>query len=152
MAQQETTNDGVYIVKALRDYLNKTWGGKPAQIQLERFDKNPPAITMQQLAGAFITRKYVDGSYIGSFPFAMYVRVNARSTKDTMDAVKALNDLYEWLIATDKDEQYTHLPPIDENTEALEFEMTSLPSLVATYDEGFEDYQALFRLNYKKRR
>jgi len=148
----QTTNDGVYIVKSLRDFLNKKWTGKMCNIELEKFGKYPPSMMMQQLSGAFIDRKYVDGSYIGIFPFAIYVRVKGESTADTLDAIKQLNNLYLWLIETDEDEEYINLPELDSFTEALEFEMSSLPSIVGRYDDGAEDYQAIFKLKYKKRR
>jgi len=148
----QTTNDGVYIVKALRDFLNKKWTGKMCNIELEKFGKYPPSMMLQQLSGAFIDRKYVDGSYIGIFPFAIYVRVKGESTADTMDAIKQLNDLYHWLIEMDNEEEYINLPVLDNYTESMEFEMSSLPSIVERYSDGIEDYQAIFKLKYMKRR
>ena len=152
MAETETTNDGIYLVKELRDFINSNWESKPASLMLERFAKTPPSITIQQLSGAMISRKYVDGSYVGNFPFGIFVRVRTDSTANTMSAISALTDLYEWLVETDADDNFKHLPTLNEKTVPIGFEITSLPSLVARYEEGYEDYSALFSFNYKKRR
>lgn len=107
---------------------------------------------LQQLAGSIIERKYVDGSYIGKFPFAVYVRTESKCTKDTITATGILMDLASWLTETDEEENFINLPVIDEKTQATEFEMASAPSIVAQYEDGAEDYQAVFTLKYYKKR
>lgn len=109
-------------------------------------DKAPIAFTMsmQQLAGTRILRRYIDGSFVGQWPFAVYVRMSASDTAKKFNAVSTLEDLNEWLSSE-------QLPDLGIGRTANKFEMTALPSIAATYDDGSVDYQAIFQLEYKQR-
>ena len=137
-------NETVYVAKVMKDYLN-TWDKKPCEILLEDFSKNPPSMIMQQLSGSVKKKEYVNGSYMASFPFAVYVRVNAIDTASKLDATGVLNGLGRWLATNE-------LPDLDETMEARKIEMTALPSLALRHENGVEDYQALFELEYYVRR
>lgn len=137
-------NDNVYVAKVMRDYLN-TWEKKPCQVTLEDFEKDPVCLMMQQLSGTSKKKVYVNGSYMASFPFAVYVRINAIDTASKLDATGLLNGLGQWL-------ETNELPELDEDMTATKIEMTALPSLAAKYDNGVEDYQAIFELEYYVRR
>ena len=134
------TNDGVYIAKAMKDHLN-TWDRKPVIIHLEAFDKNPTSMMMQQLSGAFKKRSYINGSYVGSWPFAVYIRISGKDTANRLDATGTLDGLNEWLTTTE-------LPSLGDNRMAVKIEMASLPSIAARHDNGSEDYQAIYELEY----
>lgn len=137
-------SDGVYVAKVMRDFIN-TWDKKPCEVLLEDFTKDPPSMMMQQLSGTAKKKTYVNGSYIASFPFAVYVRVNAIDTASKLDATGILNDLGKWF-----SEQ--KLPAIDDNMTANKIEMTALPTIAAKLGNGVEDYQAIFELEYYVRR
>lgn len=145
------TNDGVYLAKALRDHLN-TWAGKPTTINLEDFDGEVPSMMLQQLSGAYKKRAYIDGSYLGSYPFAIYIRVDGIDTASRLDATGALYGLFHWLTEKDGHGKYTHLPTIDDEMTATQIDMTSIPSIATRYEDGSEDYQAIFELQYNARR
>ena len=145
------TNDGVYLAKALRDHLNG-WVDKPALINLEDFGSEVPSMMLQQLSGAYKKKSYINGSYVGSYPFSVYIRVDGVDTATRLDATGALYGLFEWLTEKDEDGNYVNLPVIDESKTATQIEMTSLPSIAARYDDGTEDYQAIFELQYNARR
>lgn len=133
------------IAKAIYDHLNQ-WPGKPCQIRLEMMDKAPIAFTMsmQQLSGTRILRRYIDGSFTGAWPFAVYVRMAASDTAKKFDAVSLLETLNQWLMTQP-------VPDLGTGRTATRFEMTSLPSIAATYEDGSTDYQAIFQLEYKQR-
>lgn len=145
------TNDGVLIAKVMRDHLN-TWEKRPVDFLLEDLGKYTPSMMIQQLAAAQKIRSYVNGSYIGSWNFAIYIRVCAEDTSSRLNASGCLEELANWLQARDDTGAYTNLPIIDENRKAMKIEMTSTPSLAARYENGVEDYQALFTLEYQVRR
>ena len=145
------TNDGVYIAKALKDHLN-SWAGKPASIYLEDFGSEVPSMMLQQLSGAYKRKAYINGSYLGSYPFSVYIRVDGVDTATRLDATGALNGLFEWLTEKDDKGNFVNLPVIDENRTATQIDMTSLPSIAARYEDGSEDYQAIFELQYNVRR
>ncbi|MPN63862.1 hypothetical protein SDC9_211629 [bioreactor metagenome] len=130
----------------MKDYLN-SWDKKPVIIRLEAFDKNPTSMMMQQLSGAFKKRSYINGSYIGSWPFAVYIRISGKDTANRLDATGTLNGLHEWLTTTENN-VFTNLPYLGDDKKALKIEMTSLPSIAARYDDGSEDYQAIYELEY----
>ena len=151
MSERIYTNDGVYIAKALRDHLNR-WQGKPALINLEDFGSEVPSMMLQQLSGAYKKRAYIDGSYLGSYPFSVYIRVDGADTATRLDATGALYGLFNWLNEKNEEGEYINLPTIDASKTATQIEMTSIPSISARYEDGSEDYQAIFELQYNTRR
>ena len=133
------------IAKSVYNHLNQ-WPEKPCQISLEMMDKAPIAFTMsmQQLSGTRIMRRYIDGSFTGAWPFAVYVRMSASDTAKKFNAVSILETLNQWLMTQP-------VPDLGTGRTATRFEMTSLPSIAATYEDGSTDYQAIFQLEYKQR-
>lgn len=146
------TADGVIIAKVMRDYLN-TWPKKPCEISLETIDKDAPSMMIQQLASAEKVKQYVDGSYIGAWNFAVYIRVHGRDSASRLDAFAVLDELGTWLTERGGNgSAYARLPIIDLNHVATSIEVSSTPSIAARYDDGTEDYQIVFRLEYKYKR
>lgn len=149
MGDRIYTNDGVYIASSLIDHLN-TWPDKPCEIKLEDFSKHPPSMMMQQLSGSYKLRSYVDGSYVGEYPFAVYVRVESVDTESKLDATGCLLGLAKWLDEKDPDGTKKNLPVLTGGRAAIKIELESLPSLATRFDDGTEDYQALFKMQYKQ--
>lgn len=137
--------DETIIAKSVYDHLN-AWPDKPCAIRLEMMDKAPIAYTMsmQQLSGTRVMRRYIDGSFKGVWPFAVYVRMSASDTAKKLNAVSVLESLNQWLMTQP-------VPQLGTGRTATQFEMTSLPSIAATYEDGSVDYQAIFQLEYKQR-
>lgn len=138
-------NHDLIIARAVYNHLNQ-WPDKPCPIRLEIMDKAPLAFSMamQQLSGTRILRKYINGSFTGEWPFAVYVRLAGSDTAKRLDAVAILESLNDWITTAD-------LPDIGNNRTANGFEMTALPSIAATYEDGSTDYQAIFKLEYKQK-
>lgn len=149
MADKIYTDDGVYIAGSLNDHLN-TWPDKPCEIRLEDFSKSPPSMMMQQLSGSYKLRSYVDGSYIGEYPFAVYVRIAGDDTESKLDATGCLLGLAKWLNERNDDGTKKNLPVLTDGRKAIKITMESLPSLAIRFDDGTEDYQALFKMQYKQ--
>lgn len=149
--QRIFTNDGVLIAKVMRDHLN-TWQKRPVNFLLEDLGKEVPSLMLQQLSAAEKKKSYVNGSYIGVWNFAVYIRVNVLDTASRLDAVGCLEELANWLQEKNDKGAYAHLPQIDQNRTATKIETTSTPSIAARYEDGTEDYQALFTLEYQARR
>ena len=145
------TSDGVVIAKVMRELLNR-WPEKPCEIMLESIDKKAPSMMLQQLASAEKIKQYVDGSYIGAWNFAVYIRVGGRHNASRYDAFAALDKLGTWLTARDSSGSFTHLPEIDSTRIATSIEMSSTPSIASMNEDGTEDYQAIFSLEYKFKR
>lgn len=137
--------DDILIAKAMYTHLN-SWPDKPCQIRMETMDKAPIAfsISIQQLSGTVYLKKYIDGSFTGAWPFAVYVRLSGNDTAKKFDAVNLLEQLSEWM-------RVTPPPDIGSRRTADRIEMTALPSVAGIYEDGGIDYQAVFRLIYKQR-
>lgn len=134
-------------------YLNG-WEDKPCDIIFEDLEKQneDAAMMLQQLARPIKKRPYVDGSYIGVWAFAIYVKVEAADSSSRLGAVSVLNCLGEWMTAADEFGRFTNLPVIDDFRTANSISMTSSPSLLTKNEDGTDTYQAQFELEYLYRR
>lgn len=133
------------IVSAVQKHLN-AWPGKPCDITLEDMTRKPSSfsIVLQQLSGTVVERRYIDGSFIGLWPFAVYIRFSARDTGKHIKASKYYNELESYL-------KSATLPELDEGRTASSIEMSSLPSVAGVYEDGSTDYQAIFGMRYTSR-
>lgn len=141
-------SDNTLIPRAIRDHLN-AWPDKPVSISVEETGKQLPAMMVQQLAAAEKKKTYINGSYIGVVNFAVYVAIDAEDTASRLDALAVLSDLGTWLEERDGSGHCTNLPNLGEERKATSITITSTPSLTARLDDGTEEYQALFALEYK---
>lgn len=135
------TDDLSPIAKAILDHVN-AWPEKPLPFKLS-LEKDKTSAIMQPLPGASKVREYVTGSYIGQFPFALFLRIEGADTKSRLNALETLNKAAAWLTSA-------ALPIISADIKAQRFELTSLPAQDAVYDDASEDYQAIFRFTFKK--
>lgn len=145
------TTDGVLIAKAMRDFLN-SWPSKPMDIGLEDFKKEAPSMMLQQLAAAEKKKTYINGSYVGVWNFAVYVRINAVDTASRLDATGILQALADWMADQDEQGNFVNLPTLDGLKKPMRIDMTTTPSIAARYEDGTEDYQAIFVFEYKATR
>lgn len=145
------TADGPQIARQMRIHLNR-WSKKPAEILLEDLGKKVPSMMLQQLASAEKKRSYIDGTYIGIWSFAVYIRVDGEDTASRLSAVDCLQEMADWLTAKDSGGNFLYLPDLGEKKAATQVFMVNSPSIAGRYDNGIEDYQAVFQLEYRTRR
>ena len=136
MAVEQTT-----IARSMIDYLNE-WSNKPARFTLEGIAKEAPSATILQLPTSGVVKKYIDGSYIGMYNFAVYIRLNKADTSQKLEVLDLYDDLMEYFKSDAK-------PDLGEGATTRYFELLSTPALAVRYDDGSEDYQASYRLVYK---
>lgn len=129
-------NDTLWRI--LLDHLN-TWEDKPCEILYDKFAKNGLSMRMQQLSGTVIVRKYVNGSFIGIYPFAVSLRIDGQDTETRLDAADKLCALTEWLSANP--------PDLGADRSFYEFEATT-PSQSAIYEDDTEDYAVTITMRY----
>lgn len=142
------STDGVILAKVMRDYLN-TWAKRPCDIRLEELTNKTPCMMLQQLSSAEVLRNYINGSYIGRWDFAVYIRVSGKDTASRFDAIACLDNLSAWLTEVDQLGAFVRLPIIDACRQATAIRLSGSPSLAARYEDGTEAYQAIYRLEYK---
>lgn len=137
--------DDISIARDMRAFLN-SWSEKPVPyFTIEQLTTAPPSMMFQPLSGSKVLRKYVDGSFIGSWSFAICLRVNQTDTSVKLSAYDTLEKAANWLTSG-------VLPTLSGSKIPLKIEQTSTPSQIAVYDDGTEDYQVLLALEYKQRK
>ncbi|MEG2621412.1 MAG: hypothetical protein RSC06_00805 [Clostridia bacterium] len=128
------------IARKMLDFIN-AWPNKPAAFSLESIGKAAPAAMLLQLASSGRLRTYVNGSYIGVWGFAVYLRLNKADTSEKLDALDLYDDVLTYF-------EESELPVLEEGMTANKIELRTTPSLAALYDNGTEDYQATYQLIY----
>lgn len=98
-----------------------------------------PAASMQTLAGDPRVRSYLDGSYIGRYRFALYVRQSADDSGGRLDAMAAIEAMAEAADGAAYD--------LPDGYDFHRIEQDSLPRAVSAED-GFDDYQVTFSVQY----
>lgn len=141
MAENNGSSLNVAIARDMLAHLN-SWPDKPVRFTIEELPNKVPAIMLQPLPNSGVVRKYIDGSFIGQFTFAVYYRVDQTDTKKKLSAYETLEALARWL-------ETSELPVLNGNRKATKLEQTTTTSL-AMMDEGIEDYQTIFALEYKQ--
>lgn len=130
------------ISESVLAYLN-TWSAKPCEIEFELAMRKGISMKMQPLSATVIKKKYITGSFVGDWPFAVYVRIHKADTASRANAMKTLDALGRWIA--------TQPPPtIGANRTANKVEITGLPSIAARNDDNSEEYQALYCMEYKQ--
>ena len=132
--------DQTAIARSMLDYVN-AWTNKPASFTLDGLAKAAPSATILQLATSGVLRRYVNGSFVGVWSFAVYFRLNKADTAGKLDVLDLFDNLKAYFKST--------LPTLSEGATASKIEQLSTPYLSAADDDGTEDYQATYRLEYK---
>lgn len=133
--------DTVAIARELLKHLN-SWEEKPARFTLEELNNKNYSMMLQPLSTAAKERAYVDGSFIGVLPFAVYHKAAQSDTSEKAKAYDTLEKLAYWL-------ENSPLPELGGKRTALQIEQTGTPAL-AQLDEETEVYQTIFNLRYKQ--
>lgn len=141
-----TLTENEQIITVLLDYLN-TLPGLPAKIRLEELGE-APAVMLQQLAGATKIRQNIIGGYTAQFPFALYVRVQGADTSTRIAATGALNNIGREL---ERRSLAGDLPPLAAGREVTRIELQSFPSMISANEDGSEDYQAVYMLEFTQK-
>ncbi len=102
-----------------------------------------PAASMQTLAGDPYVRRYVDGSYIGRYRFAIYLRQASDDDGSRLDAMATLGQ-----IATAVNAAAFTLPDGYDFHRCIQ---DTLPHRIAA-DDAFDDWQVTFTVQYGKQK
>jgi len=130
------------IAEQMVDFLNE-WPDKPVRIQLGALPKDAPGMMMRQLSGAVCEKAFVDGSFVGRWPFAVFVRTGGGDARERLDADGVLHALAGWLAGAD-------MPDLGDGRAAVGIEMAQLPAIAAAFNSGVEDYMAVFSLKFSQ--
>lgn len=129
------------MTSKLLEYIN-TIEGLPCVVSLEMLSSKKPAMSLQQLPGEETIKAYINGDRECRLPFAIYMRISGKDTKSRINAVDVFRLIEE---TAKKDKEKGTLP-------FKNFNMAQLPALYNRQDDGTEDYQAIYSVDYYKER
>lgn len=102
-----------------------------------------PAASMQTLAGDPYVRRYIDGSYIGRYRFAIYLRQASDDDGSRLDAMATLEQIAKTVNTT-----AMALPDGYDFHRCIQ---DTLPHKIDAED-SFDDYQVTFTVQYGKQK
>ncbi|MBE6614559.1 MAG: hypothetical protein E7631_04555 [Ruminococcaceae bacterium] len=140
----------ISVIRKICGHIN-AWEGAPCLFLPESAEgglpgmpagKALPAGTVTALSGPVKVRSYVDGSFIGEIPFAVFLRT-AHTPADGLEAL-------EWFAALTR---YlgTFAPSPDTCRVYGCCEPTALPAKSSVEPDGTEEYRAAFTVRYRQK-
>lgn len=129
------------IARSMLKHLDN-WPNKPGDVELEDISKDAPSIMLMHIPTAGVVRKYVNGSILGEWCFAVYLRINKADISDKLTVFDLYADLWKYLTENE-------LPVLMNGAVPVRFEQLNTPSQTASYDNGTEDYQTNYRLLFR---
>ncbi len=123
-----------------------TFPEKPVSIINYEFIKvdagDETGMALSTIQGAYITGWDITGAYEGEYQFKLIYRIRPGNSNDKrLSADELLNRFGDWAM-----EQKPDLGP---RIRAVKVEPTTQSSKFAEYQDGYEDYQILMRLEYQ---
>lgn len=138
------SNEQRGIAKALLDWL-RTCPSMPSNMKLayQNLGDNS-GMSLHTLKGTVKREEYVDGSYEGYYPFAIYLRDTPDSTNTRLECTDILDTIGAWV-----DEQDTY-PELSDNRIIESINQVANATLIKRFENGVEDYMATFELIFEK--
>lgn len=136
------------IVVQLANYINKNKSKikLPCEIVIEEKESGGEQLTLQTLPGGKIIKQYVDGGYIGNFPFAARYQLS----KAQINGEYAKLDAPLWNLDSFFTNRKITFPPSRSGGSAIiqSIQMTGLPYSFSRESDGTASNQAVFNLRY----
>lgn len=109
-----------------------------------------PCISVQTLNGAPVEKRYLDGSYVAAYRFALVLRQESDDTRERLDSTKILREL---AAAVRSLADPTTRTTLDLGSEARLWSISAdtLPARVQA-QQGCTDYQVTLAVKYKQQR
>lgn len=113
-------------------------------IRFEYLPADAPAMALSTIQGAYIVKKYITGDYLAEYQFKLIYRIPAPgvSIDKRLKADEALNAIGDWAFGGAGLD-------IGADKRVKQLEPTTRSSLFGVYENGDEDHQILFKLNYE---
>ena len=138
------------VIRKICDHI-QAWEGAPCRFLPESREgglpgipagKNLPSGAVMALSGPVRVRSYVDGSFIGEIPFAVYLRT-VHSPGDGLESLEWFEKLTRYL--------GTFAPSPDADRVYGLCEPTALPAKSSVEPDGTEEYRASYTVRYRQR-
>jgi len=99
-----------------------------------------PCAVVSAASGAVKLRQYVDGGYVGQFPFRVGIRIAGVTSADRLAVLDFFDNLTVYLEA--------FVPAPDSMREYIRCRLTALPTKDSTGKDGTEEYHAFYTMEY----
>ncbi|MBQ8640647.1 MAG: hypothetical protein IJ480_00385 [Clostridia bacterium] len=140
------------VIRKICDHING-WEGAPCLFLPESREgglpgmpvsgKKLPAGAVMALSGPAKVRSYVDGSFIGEVPFAVFLRTGGHSPGEGLETLEWYEKLTRYLEtfapSPDADRVYGCCIP------------SALPAVSSVEADGTEEYRASFTVRYRQK-
>lgn len=128
------------ISRTVLAWLNR-WPDKPVRIDFEYLNEDAPGMALSTIQGAYMTKRYIDGTYEAQYQFKVAYRLQPTGNNGRLDADEVLDALGIWA---------TQNPPsLGDGFHVREVTFNSMSSLFARYADGSEDHQILMTIDYE---
>lgn len=132
------------IAETLLNWL-RTCPYIPSGLKLDyQYLGNKSGLSLHTLSGTIKRVEYIDGSYEGVYPFAIYLRDIPDSNNTRLDCTDILDMIGSWV---DGQNEY---PDLGDNRSVSTIETITNSTLVKRFENGVDDYMITFELIYVK--
>lgn len=136
------------IARALIDWFNTSCTELPTGLIMEfQCLSDSSSISLFPNKGAIVAEQYVDGGYMGYYPFSIYYRTLPDSTDTRLVSNDIVDSIGVWV--ADIEENEIELPFVSDKIQITEIKQITNSSLAHRYEDGTEDYMATFDLYYE---
>lgn len=128
----------------------------PSQITVKYGDITNNCIAIFAVPGATVKKRYINGTFIGQFPFILRYRSKPTTNEDRIQREETLNTISKWLSGEpikvgDSEYVLSEYPQITDDRKIQEIEQSQTAFIVDKADDGTVDHQVQLRLEYKKK-
>ena len=111
-------------------------------INFEQLRPDSTSMALSLIQSAAVVRRYITGGHEGELQFKVIYRIKPGTSNDArLKADELLNAIGDWAAE--------NAPDLGDNVTVRRVEATTRGSLFAVYENGDEDHQIFFRLNYE---
>lgn len=130
------------ISRSVMAWIN-TYSTLPVSIiNFEQLSADTASMAVSTIQAAYIVKRYITGGHEGEYQFKLIYRIKpGRSNDERLKADELLNAIADWAKA--------NKPNLGNGVKTIKCEATTRSGLFAVYENGDEDHQILFKLNYE---
>lgn len=128
----------------------------PSSVVIQYGSINNNSIAVFAVSGAIVSKRFVDGGFIGTFPFVIRYRSKPTNNEDRIQRENLMNKIANWLSGKETsynnvNYQISEYPTMTEGRTIKEIEQQQNAFIVDKQDDGTVDVQVSMRLKYKKK-
>lgn len=130
------------VVRTVMAWINSYPNLPVSIINFEQMRPDAQSMALSVIQSARIVRRFITGGHEGELQFKLIYRIKAGTSNDArLKADELLDAIGDWAAANP--------PTLGNEIKVRRVEATTRSALFAIYENGDEDHQILFRLNYE---